>query len=56
LTLSAPVRLPAAVGVKVTEIVQVLLAARVLGDKGQFEVWAKSPEVAIPETVSGVVW
>jgi hypothetical protein len=53
---SVPVRLPKAVGVNVTEISQVAPAANVLGDNGQVEVWAKSPDVEIPETVSGTVW
>ena len=53
---SAPVRTPEAVGVKVTEMVQVCFAASVFGDNGQLEVDAKSPEVDIPPTVSGTVW
>ena len=55
LTVSLPVRAPSAVGVKVTEMVQLDFAANVLGDNGQFEVWAKSPEVKIPEIVRGTV-
>jgi len=54
-TVSVPVRLPDDSGVKVTEMVQLLLAARVFGDTGQVEVWAKFPEVAIPEIGSAVV-
>src|ERR1700676_2474461 len=53
LTVSVPVRVPRAVGVKVTEIVQLSLAVSVFGDNGQFEVWAKSPEVEIPAMVRG---
>ena len=55
LTVSFPVRAPSAVGVKVTEIVQLDFAANVFGDNGQFEVWAKSPEVEIPAIVRGTV-
>jgi len=55
LTVSLPVRAPSAVGVKVTEMVQLDFAANVFGDNGQFEVWAKSPEVEIPEIVRGTV-
>jgi hypothetical protein len=44
------------VGVKVTEIVQLDPPASVLGDAGQFEVCAKSPEVEIPKIVSGPDW
>ena len=36
-------RLPVAVGAKVTLMVQVALAASVLGLSGQLLVWAKSP-------------
>ena len=56
LTVSSPVRAPRAVGVKVIEIVQLSFAASVLGDSGQFEVWAKSPEIEIPVIVKGTVW
>ena len=55
LTVSVPVRAPRAVGVKVIEIVQLSFAANVFGDKGQFEVCAKSPEVEIPAMVRGTV-
>ena len=55
LTVSIPVRPPGAVGVKVTEIVQLTLGASVFGDNGQFEVWAKSPEVEIPAMARGTV-
>jgi hypothetical protein len=50
-----PVRVPMVVGVKVTEIVHVAPAASVFGVRGQVEVWAKSPAVEIPETVSALV-
>ncbi len=43
-------------GVKVTEMVQLSLAPNVFGNKGQFEVWAKSPEVEIPAIVRRLVW
>jgi len=55
LTVNVPVRVPTAVGVKVTEIVQLSFAASVFGDNGQFEVWAKSPEVEIPAMARGTV-
>ena len=55
-TVSVPVRAPGAVGVKVIKIVQLSFAASVFGDIGQFEVWAKSPEVEIPAMVRGTVW
>jgi hypothetical protein len=55
LTVSVPVRVPRAVGVKVTEIAQLSFAASVFGDNGQFDVWAKSPEVAIPAMARGTV-
>ena len=51
-----PVREPSAVGVKVTEIVQLAPAANVVGDNGQVEVFAKSPEAEIPKIVSGTAW
>lgn len=46
---------PRAVGVKVTGILQLAPAARVLGAIGQLEVCAKSPEVVIPLIVRGAV-
>lgn len=57
---SAPVRLPAAVGVKVTEMVQLALAVTLVP---QVFVWAKSPDAtidvmtraAVPELVSVTV-
>lgn len=57
-TVNVPVRAPVTEGVKVTGIVQLVFAARVLGEIGQVElaVCAKSPDVEIPEMVSGVVW
>ena len=55
LTVRVPVRAPNAVGVNVTEILQLSLAANVPGDMGQFEVWAKSPEVEMPAMVRGTV-
>lgn len=55
LTVSDPVREPSTVGVKVTEMLQVSLAANVLGDRGQVEVCAKSPEVEIAAIVRGTV-
>jgi len=51
-----PVRVPSAVGVKVTEIVQLAPAPNVFGDNGQVEVCAKSPEVETPQIVSATVW
>jgi hypothetical protein len=53
-TVSTPGLVPTAVGVNVMEIVQVPRAAKVLGETGQFEVCAKSPEVEISEMVSGI--
>ena len=53
---SAPVRTPEAVGVKVTAMVPVCFAAIVFGDIGSLEFAAKSPEVEIPAMVSGTVW
>jgi hypothetical protein len=38
------------------EIVQLAPAPNVLGDNGQLEVCAKSPEAEIPKIVSGTVW
>jgi len=55
-TVKVPLSAPVPKGVKVTEIVQLLRAARVLGDTGQVEFCAKSPEAEILEIVSGVVW
>jgi hypothetical protein len=43
LTVRLAVRAPVALGVKVTLMVQLLPAARVLGLMGQVLVWAKSP-------------
>jgi len=56
LTVSVPVRVPRTVGVKVIASVQLSLAASVFGDSGQFEVWAKSPEIEIAVMVKGTVW
>lgn len=53
LTDKVPVLVPSAIGVKVTEIVQLDPAASVYGDRGQVDVCAKSPEVEIPEIVIG---
>jgi hypothetical protein len=53
---SVPLRIARAVGVKVTEIVQLTPAPNVLGDNGQVDVCAKSPEVEMPEIVSGTAW
>jgi len=50
-----PVRVPRAFGVKVTEIVQPVPAANVLGVNGQFEVCAKFPEVEIEVIVSALL-
>jgi hypothetical protein len=49
-----PVLVPSATGVNLTEIVQLDPPANVLGDIGQFDVCAKSPEVEMPEIVSAV--
>ncbi len=57
---SAPLRIPAAVGVNVTEIMQPALAATLVP---QLLVWAKSPDAeidvidsaAVPELVSATV-
>jgi hypothetical protein len=46
------VRVPCALGVKVADIWQVSPAANVFGDRGQFELTAKSPDVAMPKMVS----
>ena len=56
LTVSVPVRVPEALGVKVTAIVQLPFAGNVFGANGQFEVCAKSPEVEIAAIVRGAVW
>jgi len=48
----APLRVPVAVGVKVTEMVQEALTARL---EPQRLVWAKSPEAAIAEIASAAV-
>ena len=53
---NAPLRLPRAVGVNVTETAQLAPALSVLGDSGQVDVCAKSPEAATLEIVSGTVW
>jgi hypothetical protein len=50
-----PVRTPKAVGVNVTEIAQLAPAANVLGANGHVEARAKSPELEMPEIVSGTV-
>jgi hypothetical protein len=42
-------------GVNVTETVQEAKAARVFGDRGQFEVCAKLPETEMLEMVSGTL-
>jgi len=55
-TVTVPVRVPNAVGVKVTEMLQVDPAASLFGESGQFEVCAKSPEAKIPEIVRGIFW
>ena len=55
-TVSSPVRVPEALGVKVTEIVHVPFAGNVFGTNGQFEDCAKSPEVEIAAIVRGTVW
>ena len=47
-----PVRVPAAVGVNVTETVQLKFEAKVLGLTGQLLVWAKSPLAAMLPMVS----
>jgi hypothetical protein len=58
-TETAALRLPEALGVKVTEIEQVAPAARVAGEVGHVLVWAKSPAfapvTAMPEMVSGAL-
>ena len=54
-TVKVPLSAPVTKGVKVTEIAQLLRAARVLGDSGQVEVCAKSPDAAILVMVRGAV-
>jgi hypothetical protein len=54
MTVKVPVRAPTAVGVNVTEIVQVSLVANVSGDSGQLDVCAKSPVAAMEAMVNGV--
>jgi hypothetical protein len=51
-----PVLAPSAVGVNVIEILQLDPAASVLGDAGQSEICAKSPEAEIPEIVRALDW
>jgi hypothetical protein len=55
LTVSVPVSVPRALGVKVTEIAQFAPAPNVLGDSGQFDVCAKLPVVEIPAMVRAAV-
>jgi hypothetical protein len=55
LKVSVPVRAPTVVGVNMTEIVQLALAANVFGARGQFELVVKSPETAMPVMVKGTV-
>jgi hypothetical protein len=50
-----PVWEPRVVGVKVTEIAQLVPAPNVLGDNGQFEVCPKFPVAVIPAMVRGTV-
>jgi len=52
-TVSVPVRVPSAVGVKLTMIVQPLSFGRVCGAVGQLLVCAKSPVIVMDETASG---
>jgi hypothetical protein len=47
LIVKLPVRLPNTVGVKVTWIVQRAPAAKTLGERGQFDDWAKFPDVVM---------
>ena len=54
-TVSVPDLLPVAVGVNVTETAQLELAAKVLGDRGQLEVSAKSPAIEMPLMLRGAV-
>ena len=53
-TVRVPDRVPTAMGVKVTEMVQAEPAGMEFGESGQFEVCPKSPVVEIPESVSGI--
>jgi len=55
LTVSAPVSVPRALGVKVTEIAQFVPAANVFGEVGQVDVCAKLPVVEMPAIVRGTV-
>jgi len=51
-----PDLVPNAVGVNVTEIVQLAAAAKVFGEIGHSELALKSPAVVTLVIVSGVVW
>ena len=51
-TVRIPFRVPTLVGVNVTSISHVAPAPKVCGDRGQLDVSAKSPDVAIEEMVS----
>ena len=51
-----PDLVPKAVGVNVTEIVQLAAAAKVFGEIGHSELAVKSPAVVTLAIVSGVVW
>lgn len=53
---SVPVRSPSAIGVNVTDIVQLAPAPNLLGASGQVELCVKSPELEIAEIVSGTLW
>jgi hypothetical protein len=55
LTVKIPASVPRALGVKVTETVQLVPGPNVLGDNGQVEVCAKLPVVEIPAMVRGAV-
>ena len=52
LTVKVPVLVPSAVGVNVTEIVQLPPAANGFGERGQFDICEKSPEAEIAEIVN----
>jgi hypothetical protein len=54
-TVSVPVRVPVAVGLKLTVIVHVPLEASVCGDIGHVDVSEKSPVVEMLVIVTGVV-
>jgi len=54
-TVSVPVRTPSAVGVKVTETLQLQAAASVAGAIGHVEVCPKSPETEMLLIASGAV-